>query len=144
MPETRFVGYDRAETEAKVLAIVADGEFREEIPAGTEAIVVLDRTPLYAEMGGQVADHGTLTAGGLHFEVSDVQKNKGGKFMHYGKLLSGDLKLGDTVTASYDEPPRGHRPRPQRHPSAAEGPARRAGRACAPGRLSGGARLPAL
>ncbi len=103
IPETEFVGYDEQSVEAKVLAIVADGEFREEIPAGTEATVVLDRTVLYAEMGGQVADHGTLTAGGMHFEISDVQKNKGGKFMHGGKLVSGELKLGDTVTAAYDK-----------------------------------------
>ena len=103
MPETEFVGYEDHSCEAKVLAIVADGESREEIPAGTEAIVVLDRTVLYAEMGGQVADHGTLTADGLRFEVDNVQKNKGGKYMHYGKLVSGDLKLGDTVTAAYDE-----------------------------------------
>ena len=103
IPETEFVGYDEQSVEAKVLAIVADGEFREEIPAGTEATIVLDRTVLYAEMGGQVADHGTLTAGGMHFEISDVQKNKGGKFMHSGKLVSGELKLGDTVTAAYDK-----------------------------------------
>ena len=101
IPETVFEGYDRKSVEAKVLAIVADGEFREEIPAGTDAIVVLDRTVLYAEMGGQVGDHGKLTAGGLCFVVNDVQKNKGGKYMHYGKLESGELKLGDTVTASY-------------------------------------------
>jgi len=101
IPETVFEGYDKASVEAKVLAIVADGESREEIPAGTDAIVVLDRTVLYAEMGGQVGDHGMLTADSLVFTVNDVQKNKGGKFMHYGRLESGDLKLGDTVTASY-------------------------------------------
>ena len=103
IPETVFEGYDKQSVEAKVLAIVADGELREEITAGTEAILVLDRTVLYAEMGGQVGDHGKLTADGLCFKVNDVQKNKGGKFMHYGRLESGDLKLGDTVTASYCE-----------------------------------------
>ena len=101
MPETRFVGYDRECTEARILAIVADGEFREEIAAGAEAIIVLDQTALYAEMGGQVADHGWIELGDSCFKVSDVQKNKGGKYMHYGKLESGDLKLGDTVTARY-------------------------------------------
>ena len=102
IPETVFEGYDKQQIQAKVLAIVADGEFREEIPAGTEAIIVLDRTTLYAEMGGQVADHGTLSADGICFQVSDVQKNKGGKYMHTGILQEGVLKLGDTVTASYD------------------------------------------
>jgi alanyl-tRNA synthetase len=69
---------------------------------GVEAIVVLDKTPFYAEMGGQVADHGALTAAGMNFTVTDVQKNKGGKYMHYGKLTEGSLKLGDTVTAAID------------------------------------------
>ena len=98
IPETEFVGYDHDSTEAKVLAIVADGELRDEIAAGSEAIVVLDRTPMYAEMGGQVADHGTIGS----FTVTDVQKNKGGKYMHYGKLTVGTLSVGETVTASID------------------------------------------
>ena len=63
---------------------------------------MLDKTPFYAEMGGQVADHGVITGDGMEFVVSDVQKNKGGKFMHYGKLLKGSLKVGDTVAASID------------------------------------------
>ena len=69
---------------------------------GVEGIVVLDKTPFYAEMGGQVADHGVITAGEAQFQVTDVQKNKGGKYMHYGKLTSGVLKLGGTVTAAID------------------------------------------
>ena len=103
IPETEFVGYDKTECTAKVVAIVADGELREEIPAGTEAIVVLDRTVLYAEMGGQVADYGCMKADGVFFEVDNVQKNKGGKFMHYGKLSGGDIKLGDELTVCVDE-----------------------------------------
>ena len=103
IPETEFVGYDKTECTAKVAAIVADGELREEIPAGTEAIIVLDRTVLYAEMGGQVADYGCMKADGVFFEVDNVQKNKGGKFMHYGKLTGGDIKLGDELTVCVDE-----------------------------------------
>jgi alanyl-tRNA synthetase len=102
MPATTFVGYDQTTVEGKVLAIVVDGELREEIVSGAEATVVLDKTTLYAEMGGQVADHGTLCANGVTFTVNDVQKNKGGKFMHAGVLTSGSLKVGDTVTAAYD------------------------------------------
>ena len=98
IPETEFVGYDHEAAEAKVLAIVAEGEARDEITVGTEAIVVLDKTPMYAEMGGQVADHGMIGA----FTVSDVQKNKGGKIMHYGKLTDGTLSVGDIVTVSID------------------------------------------
>ena len=103
MPATEFMGYDHDTVEgAKVLAIVVEGEQAEEIVSGMDAMVVLDKTPFYAEMGGQVADHGVLTAEGVVFAVSDVQKNKGGKFMHYGKLAEGSLSVGDTVTAAID------------------------------------------
>ena len=103
MPATEFMGYDHDTVEgAKVLAIVAEGEQVEEIVSGMDAMVVLDKTPFYAEMGGQVADHGVLSADGVVFTVSDVQKNKGGKFMHYGKLAEGSLSVGDTVTAAID------------------------------------------
>ena len=113
MPATEFVGYDYdAIDDAHVLAIVAEGELVDEIVSGMEAIVVLDQTPFYAEMGGQTADHGRITDSdsienpdgncSLLFRVNNVQKNKGGKFMHYGKLLKGSLKVGDTVAASID------------------------------------------
>ena len=102
MPATEFVGYDRTEAQGKILAIVADEELRDEVSAGAEAILVLDQTPFYAEMGGQVADHGVITAGEARFEVSNVQKNKGGKFMHYGKVVSGQFQMGASVTASID------------------------------------------
>ena len=103
IPSTVFDGYDKSEiTGAKVVAIVAEDQLVDEIVSGMEAIVVLDTTPFYAEMGGQVADHGTITAEGMTYNVTDVQKNKGGKFMHYGKLTQGSLKVGDTVTATID------------------------------------------
>ena len=102
VPATRFVGYDKLEGEGHVAAIVAEEELRDTIAAGTEGILVLDETPFYAEMGGQVADHGVISCGEARFQVTDVQKNKGGKFMHYGKLLSGSLTVGDTVLAAVD------------------------------------------
>ena len=102
VPATEFVGYDHSECDAKIVAIVADEELREEVAAGAEAVVVLDHSPFYAEMGGQVADHGTITADGVVFTVADVQKNKGGKFMHYGRLAQGVLHVGDTVHAAID------------------------------------------
>jgi len=105
IPETEFVGYtDLAISDAKVLALVVENEQAEELMPGVEGIVVLDKTPFYAEMGGQVADHGTLTDGDKNviFVVTDVQKNKGGKYMHYGKLVKGVLKLGDTLSAAID------------------------------------------
>ena len=102
VPATEFVGYDHSECDAKIVAIVADEELRDEAAAGAEAVVVLDQSPFYAEMGGQVADHGTITADGVVFTVADVQKNKGGKFMHYGRLAQGVLHVGDTVHAAID------------------------------------------
>ena len=102
IPATEFVGYDHDEFDATVVALVADDELRGEIPAGSDAVVVLDRSPFYAEMGGQAADHGTISADGILFTVSDVQKNKGGKFMHYGRLTEGTLHVGDTVHAAID------------------------------------------
>ncbi len=100
IPDTVFVGYDRAETEAKVLALVSEDELQQELGAGAEGIIVLDRTVMYAEMGGQVADHGRIVSGDSVFEVNNVQKNKGGKYMHYGVVKSGSFAVGDAVTAS--------------------------------------------
>ena len=102
IPATEFVGYDQDSVSAKVVAIVAEDETRDAIVAGADAIVVLDQTTMYAEMGGQVADHGTIQCGDAIFEVANVQKNKGGKYLHYGKLTSGEIKVGDTVTVSID------------------------------------------
>ena len=102
VPETEFVGYDRTESEGTVVALVAEGEICGEVNEGMDAVVVLDRTPMYAEMGGQVADQGVMTADGVVFKVNNVLKNKGGKYMHYGKLIKGSIVLGDKLTVSID------------------------------------------
>ncbi len=102
IPSTEFDGYEKDETQGKILAMISEDEPRTEIAEGVEGILVLDRTTLYAEMGGQVADHGTITGPDGVFEVTDVQKNKGGKFMHYGKVVSGTVKLDDVCTVSID------------------------------------------
>ncbi len=104
--ETQFLGYETlAVMDARVLAIVVEDQQVEVLMPGVDAIVVLDKTPFYAEMGGQVADHGFLAVSGqdgMCFAVSDVQKNKGGKYLHHGKLTEGTLKLGDTVRCHVD------------------------------------------
>ena len=102
VPSTEFVGYDHDSCEATVVALVCEDELCGQIEAGSDGIVVLDKTPFYAEMGGQVADHGVITAKGMTFTVTDVQKNKGGKFMHYGHVAEGVVQVGDTVEASID------------------------------------------
>ena len=102
IPATTFIGYTQLSAEGRIVAIVAEDELRDAITAGQDAILVLDHTTFYAEMGGQVADHGVIRMDGAEFEVTDVQKNKGGKFMHYGRLVSGSLSVGDTVMACVD------------------------------------------
>ena len=100
---TVFTGYDTLTDTGAVEAVIAAGELAGELGEGTEGSIVLDRTPFYAEMGGQVADHGTLTGpDGAEFAVVDVQKTKGGKYLHTGKMLRGSLRMGDTVTAAVD------------------------------------------
>ena len=102
IPETKFVGYEGFETEGKLLAIVSEDELQSTISEGSEAILVLDQTTMYAEMGGQVADHGVIKTENAVFTVNNVQKNKGGKYMHYGVVASGSLNVGDTVSVSVD------------------------------------------
>ena len=97
---TEFTGYDKLEDTGKILAIVTDGELCSSIRDGEEGIIVLDKTPFYAEMGGQTADHGVISFDGSDFKVTNVQKDKGGKYLHHGVMTSGKLEVDDTVTAS--------------------------------------------
>ncbi len=99
---TSFVGYNTNVTEAKVLAVCVGEEVTGSITGGEEGIIVLDKTPFYAEMGGQVADQGAILVGDSRFEVTNVQKDKGGKYLHSGKMISGTIKTEDTVCASID------------------------------------------
>jgi len=99
---TTFVGYEKNSCEAKVLAVCVGEEVTGSIAGGESGILVLDKTPFYAEMGGQVADHGVILVGNSRFEVNNVQKDKGGKYLHYGKLNTGTIKVDDLVCASID------------------------------------------
>ena len=99
---TTFVGYEQNSCEAKVLAVCVGDEVSGSIAGGESGIIVLDKTPFYAEMGGQVADHGVILIGESRFEVTDVQKDKGGKYLHHGKLNTGSIKVDDVVCASVD------------------------------------------
>jgi alanyl-tRNA synthetase len=100
---TQFLGYTQQSVTAKVMAIVEDGEVSGTIQPGKEGIVVLNQTPFYAEMGGQVGDHGTITCGENVFTVTDTKKTKAGKYLHYGIMTAGSLSVDDQVVAAYDQ-----------------------------------------
>ncbi len=97
---TVFVGYNEMNCEAKVLAVCVGDEVSGSITGGETGIIVLNRTPFYAEMGGQVADHGVILMGDSRFAVTNVQKDKGGKYLHHGHMVSGSIKVEDVVLAS--------------------------------------------
>ncbi len=99
---TRFVGYEVNNCEAKITAVCVGEEVTGSIAGGERGIVVLDKTPFYAEMGGQTADHGVLMMGESRFRVTDVQKDKGGRYLHSGVMESGMLKVDDIVCAAID------------------------------------------
>jgi len=99
---TQFHGYDTLALEGNVLAIYVEGAEVQEIGAGASAVVVLDRTPFYAESGGQVGDKGELAGANGTFLVEDTQKIQPEVFGHQGKLETGRLRVGDKVLASVD------------------------------------------
>ncbi|HXC40309.1 MAG TPA: alanine--tRNA ligase, partial [Burkholderiales bacterium] len=101
--KTEFKGYDTLKLDAKVVALYREGSAVPALGAGEEGIVVLDRTPFYAESGGQVGDIGDISAGtGSHFKVHDTQKIQADVFGHHGRQAAGKLSVGDTVTAHVD------------------------------------------
>ena len=102
-PKTSFVGYTNFTSEAKVLAIIKDGERVSEADIGEETALVLDTTPFYAESGGQVGDTGVIECDGFRFEVTDTVKTENGVYLHVGSAVSGLVKEGEDVTASIDE-----------------------------------------
>ena len=104
---TEFDGYDVLKKTAKVLALSDGEELNDAVSTDYEerenVLVVLDRTPFYAEMGGQVADHGYLTSGTANLKVNQVKKTPKGFYVHTCTLLDGTIRVGDTVTAAVDE-----------------------------------------
>ena len=104
---TAFDGYDVLKETAKVLALSDGEELNDAVSTDYEerenVLVVLDCTPFYAEMGGQVADHGYLTSGTANLKVNQVKKTPKGFYVHTCTLLDGTIRVGDTVTAAVDE-----------------------------------------
>ena len=100
---TQFLGYEQLESkDAKIDAILINGEQTGELETGQEAVLLLDKTPFYAESGGQVGDSGRISGEGFDFEVLDTVKLAGVFFGHIGRLNTGQLKTGDTVQAAVD------------------------------------------
>lgn len=102
IPATEFLGYCENNITAKVLDIVSQGEHVGAISQGADAIIVLDKTVLYAESGGQAGDCGVITLKDGEFVVLDTKKTADGIFTHSGRMVKGGLSVSDTVTVSYD------------------------------------------
>lgn len=98
--KSEFVGYNELVTTANVIAIVHEDRFIDMAGAGEKVAVMLDRTPFYAESGGQVSDHGTMTSGDMQLQVTDVSKAPHGQHVHYVTIERGVLRKGDTVKAA--------------------------------------------
>ncbi|MBQ6554771.1 MAG: alanine--tRNA ligase [Firmicutes bacterium] len=99
---TEFVGYDNNEFEGKVLALVSGNAVVNTAGEGNDVAVVVDKTPFYAEMGGQIGDTGVIESSGCKIEITDCTKFGGNKFIHTGKVISGEINVGDTVTLKID------------------------------------------
>ncbi len=98
---TCFEGYALEQSDGEVLALVHDGESVTTLEAGQSGALVLDRTPFYAESGGQVGDSGVITVAGGRFVVTDTQK-QGASFLHYGEVIEGRVVVGDVAQAEID------------------------------------------
>lgn len=101
--KTAFVGYENTACESAILYIVKDGEIVDTAQEGDEITVILDKTPFYAEMGGQVGDSGALIAKNGVIKIENCTKTADGKFLHTGFVETGLVETGSTVTASIDE-----------------------------------------
>jgi alanyl-tRNA synthetase len=100
---TEFLGYDTNQAEGIVLSLLKENKEVEELRSNDEGMIITNQTPFYGESGGQVGDTGEIVNGDFRFEVTDVKKKLGDLFVHYGKVLSGSVKLNDNVEMKIDE-----------------------------------------
>ncbi|MCX7083613.1 MAG: alanine--tRNA ligase [Methylococcales bacterium] len=101
--QTEFTGYEHLDDQVQIVALYKQGQSVDSLLAGEEGLVVLDKTPFYAESGGQIGDSGQITATNAVFDVKDTQKQAGTLFLHKGKVLSGTLTTGRACTASVNK-----------------------------------------
>ncbi len=105
---SEFLGYSTESAEGEILAIVRDGKLVDSAPVGAEVAVILNQTPFYAESGGQVGDHGLISAGdAARITIKDTQKKLGDLFVHLGTVAHGEAKVGMAVQAEVDHSRRG-------------------------------------
>ncbi|MBK1648414.1 alanine--tRNA ligase [Rhabdochromatium marinum] len=100
--KTDFTGYEGLTDQCVLVALYRDGEERDSLAEGESGLVILDVTPFYAEAGGQLGDTGVLETQSARFEVLDTQKYGDGVIGHHGRVLSGELQVGDSISAQVD------------------------------------------
>jgi len=103
LSSTEFLGYETNQAEGIVLSLLKDSKEVKELKSNDEGMIITNQTPFYGESGGQVGDTGEIINGDFRFEVTDVQKKLGDLFVHYGKVLSGSVKIKDNVEMKIDE-----------------------------------------
>jgi alanyl-tRNA synthetase len=100
---TEFLGYETNQAEGAVISLLKEGKETKELKVDDEGMIITNQTPFYGESGGQVGDAGEIVSGDFRFEVTDVQKKLGDLIVHYGKVLSGSVKLKDSVEMKINE-----------------------------------------
>ncbi len=100
---SQFVGYENESAEGKVLAIVKDNAIADTLSDGENGVVILDKTAIYGESGGQKGDSGVITADGVKMSVTDAKKLGDGKILHHVYVEEGSVSVGDMVVSSYDK-----------------------------------------
>jgi alanyl-tRNA synthetase len=100
---TEFLGYETDQAEGVILSLLKDNKEVKELKLNDEGMVITNQTPFYGESGGQVGDTGEIIYGDFKFEVTDVQKKLGDLFVHYGKVISGSIKLNENIEMKINE-----------------------------------------
>lgn len=100
---TEFTGYDKLEDKGGILIIVKDGEIVNNAQSGDKISLILDKTPFYAEMGGQVGDRGKIISQNAEIEIEDCRKTSNGKVIHIGRIINGSVSIGDKVTVKVNK-----------------------------------------
>jgi len=100
---TEFLGYETNQAEGVIISLLQNNKEAKELKTNDEGMIITNQTPFYGESGGQVGDTGEIISGDFKFEVTDVQKKLGDLFVHYGKVISGSIKLGENVEMKINE-----------------------------------------